>query len=293
MKRLVMQFLFLFLMLLIMTAGGRAAATSQPTTRDLPTLFIIGDSTVKNHGNIQGWGDPIADYFDHKKIAVENDAAAGRSSRTFISEGRWEAVRAKLQKGDFVMMQFGHNDTKAPISAMRYSLAGLGDETEQSVDPKTKEKIVIHTYGWYMRKMINESLAAGAEPIVLSSVPRCKWVQGKILRGEEDHCKWAGQVAQAAGVPFIPLNDLIADRYDPAGQARIKALYFPQDNTHTNPAGARINAACVILGLLQNKDCLLNDDLIDSAATDALCKSQIDMTTKIAPTTKPAAATNP
>jgi lysophospholipase L1-like esterase len=282
-------------MLLITLKGNgqaQAATTSQPTTRALPILFIIGDSTVKNHGNIQGWGDPIADYFDHKKIVVENDAAAGRSSRTFISEGRWEAVRAKLQQGDFVMMQFGHNDTKAPISAMRYSLAGLGDETEESVDPKTKEKIVIHTYGWYMRKMITESLAAGAEPIVLSSVPRCKWAQGKIVRGEEDHCKWAGQAAQAARVPFIPLNDLIADRYDPAGQARIKALYFPQDNTHTNPAGARINAACVILGLLQNKDCLLNDDLIDSAATDALCKSQIDMTTKIVPATRPSTKTS-
>src|SRR6266542_4762067 len=80
-----------------------------------PVLYIIGDSTVRNGdgrgGNSQwGWGSFLADYFDTTKVIVENDAIGGRSSRTFITEGRWDRIRVKLKKGDFVIMQFGHND---------------------------------------------------------------------------------------------------------------------------------------------------------------------------------------
>jgi lysophospholipase L1-like esterase len=254
----------------------------------LPAVFIIGDSTVKNHGAvIQGWGDPIAQFFDRRRIVVENDASAGRSSRTFVTEGLWEEVRGKLRKGDFVLMQFGHNDTKAPISANRYSLAGVGEETETAIDSETKHPIVIHTYGWYMRKMITEALASGAEPIVLSPVPRCRWAKGKIVRGEENHGLWAAEVAAASGAPFIDLNGLIADRYDPIGQTIIKAKYFPTDNTHTNPAGARVNAACVVLGLLQLKECGLCNYLVDSASSDAAAAATI------IPTSRPSAATQP
>src|ERR1700722_650427 len=181
----------------------------------VPTLFIIGDSTVKNRLPLVGWGDPIRDFFDLNRIHVENDAIAGRSSRTFVTEGRWEAVRAKLHKGDFVLMQFGHNDTKAAISADRYSLPGLGKETEDAVDSKTKMAIQIHTFGWYMRKMIGEAESAGATPIVLSPVPRCKWAEGRIGRGGGGAGGWARDVAESNGAAFIDLNGLIADRYDP------------------------------------------------------------------------------
>lgn len=260
--------------LVLILAVACLAQAAEPVTRpsideSVPTLFIVGDSTVKNRLPLVGWGDPIGDFFDLDRIHIENDAMAGRSSRTFVTEGRWEAVRAKLRKGDFVLMQFGHNDTKAPISADRYSLAGLGDETEQAVDPKTKKEIQIHTFGWYMRKMIGEALAGGATPIVLSPVPRCKWTGGKIVRGEADHGPWAAEVAGATGVAFVDLNGLIADRYDPVGQPRIKALYFPRDNTHTNLAGARLNAGCVVNGILQLSDCPLRLYLSDDAPAEA------------------------
>ncbi len=142
----------------------------------VPTLFIIGDSTVKNRLPLVGWGDPIRDFFDLNRIHVENDAIAGRSSRTFVTEGRWEAVRGKLRKGDFVLMQFGHNDTKAAISADRYSLPGLGEETEDAVDAKTKKAIQIHTFGWYMRKMIGEAETRGLRR---SCFRRCLGVNGR------------------------------------------------------------------------------------------------------------------
>jgi lysophospholipase L1-like esterase len=260
----------------VLIAEPATQASSRPTSQpspfkvrvinpNLPTIFIVGDSTVKNHWPLVGWGDPVADYFDLHRINVENDAAAGRSSRTFIAEGRWEAVRAKLRPGDFVLMQFGHNDTKAPISAQRYSLPGLGDEIENSVDPKTGQPVTIHTYGWYMRKMISEAQAAGATPIVFSSVPRCKWAEGKIVRGEENHVLWASQIAAKMGVQFVDLNALIADLYDPCGQKRIKALYFPGDNTHVNLVGAKVNAGCVVIGILGLKNCSLAKFLVPDA----------------------------
>src|SRR4029450_3870732 len=77
----------------------------------LPTLFIVGDSTVRNNTRgQQGWGDPLIKLFDSAKIKVENHAIGGRSSRTFQSEGRWDKILAAAKPGDFVLVQMGHND---------------------------------------------------------------------------------------------------------------------------------------------------------------------------------------
>ena len=80
-----------------------------------PVFYIIGDSTVKNgdgtgKNNQMGWGTVIDPYFDTTKISIRNHAIGGRSSRTFITEGRWDKILATLKKGDYVIMQFGHND---------------------------------------------------------------------------------------------------------------------------------------------------------------------------------------
>ena len=86
-----------------------------PANPALPTLFLIGDSTVRNGrgdgANGQwGWGEPLVDYFDPAKINVVNRAVGGLSSRTYLTMGHWDRVLAMLKPGDFVMMQFGHND---------------------------------------------------------------------------------------------------------------------------------------------------------------------------------------
>ena len=79
---------------------------------DPPSIFIAGDSTAApNNGTpIQGWGVPFAGYFDAEKIRIANRAVGGRSSRTFITEGLWDRLAAELKPGDFVLIQFGHND---------------------------------------------------------------------------------------------------------------------------------------------------------------------------------------
>src|SRR5262245_54275619 len=110
-----------------------------------PALFVAGDSTAKNSGNgkngepVAGWGTPLAGFFDPAKVAIKNVAHAGTSSRTYY-EGDWPTVLPQIQPGDFVLLVFGINDGTTP--------PGLGDETVM------QNNRPVHTYGWYMSKMV-------------------------------------------------------------------------------------------------------------------------------------------
>jgi lysophospholipase L1-like esterase len=229
-----------------------AKQTSPSPDAAKPTLFIIGDSTVRNgtQGQ-QGWGDPIAAYFDPAKINVVNRAIGGRSSRTFLTEGRWDQVLAEMKRGDFVLMQFGHNDDIRPDDPARPrgSLRGSGEETRDIIHPHTKKPETVHTYGWYLRKYITDAKAKGATPIVLSPIPRNRWDEGdKVFRASQDYGKWAAESAKMAGAHFIDLNEIVARRYESLGKDNVQAL-FHGDWTHTSPVGAEINAASVVAGL--------------------------------------------
>jgi len=230
-----------------------------------PTLFIIGDSTVKTptEGQ-QGWGDPIADLFDQKKIKVENRARGGRSSRTFQTEGLWDQILAELKKGDFVLMQFGHNDA-SPVndtSRARGTLKGIGEETEEIDNLLTKKHEVVHTFGWYMRKYIAETKARGATAIVLSPVPRNNWKDGAVARNAATYGGWAAAVAKSEGVFFVDLNEIIAKQWETLGQEKVTKEFFFNDQTHTSPAGARLNAESVVTGLRELKKCKLTKFLL-------------------------------
>jgi rhamnogalacturonan acetylesterase len=242
-----------------------AAFTS---VKEKPTLFVIGDSTVKNGSgkglnNMWGWGDFIADYFDKGKIKVENHALGGTSSRTFYTKGLWDSVLVKLKPGDFVMMQFGHNDG-SPLddtARARGTIKGIGTESKDIYNPITKKQETVYTYGWYLRKFINDAKKKGAIAIVCSAIPRSDWKDGKVLRLENGYAGWAQEVAKAEGVYFVDLNKLTADKYDLLGEEAVKA-YFPGDHTHTNTEGARINAASVAEGIQLLKKCPLNQYML-------------------------------
>jgi lysophospholipase L1-like esterase len=239
------------------TDPGATVRPPLPTAKDpsLPTLYLVGDSTVRNGkgdgaGGQWGWGEPLADYFDPGKINVVNRAIGGRSSRTYITEGRWDELLAMLKPGDFVVFQFGHNDS-GPLddtARARGTLPGVGDETREIDNPITKEHEVVHTYGWYMRKYVADTLAKGATPIVCSPIPRKIWSEGKVVRNAASYGGWARQVAAAERVEFIDLNEMIARRYDALGEARVEPL-FADPHTHTSRAGAELNAECVVAGL--------------------------------------------
>jgi len=226
-----------------------------PADPSLPTLFLIGDSTVRNGrgdgANGQwGWGEPLVDFFDAAKINVVNRAVAGLSSRTFQTQGHWDRVLEMLKPGDFVMMQFGHNDGGAlddPARA-RGVIDGAGDEIKEIDNPITKKHEVVHTYGWYLRKFIADARAKGATPILCTLIPRKIWTDGKTARNTADYAGWAAGVAEAEKVPLVDLNEIIARRYDALGPEKVEPL-FADPHTHTSRAGAELNAGCVIAGL--------------------------------------------
>jgi lysophospholipase L1-like esterase len=227
----------------------------EPANPNLPSLFLIGDSTVRNGrgdgaGGQWGWGEPIVDYFDAAKINVVNRAVGGLSSRTYVSQGHWDRVLAMLKQGDFVMMQFGHND-EGPANdnfRARGSIKGTGDETEEIDNQLTKQHEVVHSFGWYLKKFIADARAKGATPIVCSLIPRKIWKDGKIARNSEDYGKWAADVAASEKAPLVDLNNIIADRYDQLGEAKVEPL-FGDPHTHTSRVGAELNAECVIAAL--------------------------------------------
>src|SRR6266849_9461391 len=238
---------------LAQTPNARTAvpAVQRPINPNLPTLFVVGDSTANNNANgAQGWGDPFISYFDGKNVNVLNRARAGRSSRTFITEGLWDKVLSEMKRGDFVLIQFGHNDAGATNDASRArgSLPGTGEETQEIDNVLTKKHEVVHTYGWYMRKMIADTKAKGAMPIVMSLTVRNIWKDGRVERGSGKFGLWAAEIAKSQNVTFIDLTTLIANKYEELGEEKVKEL-FATDHTHTSPAGAELNASLVVEGL--------------------------------------------
>jgi rhamnogalacturonan acetylesterase len=227
-----------------------------------PTLFVVGDSTVKNgtRGQ-QGWGDPLAKLFDPARIKVENRARGGRSSRTFQTEGLWDKVLADAKPGDFVMIQMGHNDGGPLDDAARArgSIRGIGEESREIDNPITKKKETVHTYGWYLRKYIADARAKGMTPILCSPVPHCP--QKEVVAGVVEpsgYVLWSAQVAQAERVAFVDLNRIILSHYVGLAPKEIKEKYFTAaDNTHSSPEGAALNAKCVAEGIAKLKDCPL------------------------------------
>jgi rhamnogalacturonan acetylesterase len=265
-----MRLLFCSLFIFLLTLPLFAAAPKE-INPSLPTLFIIGDSTVNNHANgALGWGDPVKSLFDEKRINVVNRARGGRSSRTFFTEGLWGKVLDDMKPGDYLLMQFGHNDSPGlmdPKGKGRGSIKGNGDETADGLDEHGKIETV-HAYGWYLRKFISDAKAKGVHPIVLSMVPRNNWTADhKIILAGNDYGKWAAEAAKQESVPFINLNEIIAEKYDKMTPEQVKSEYFtPVDNTHTSPAGAKVNAASVVEGIRDCKDSDLKNYILSDGA---------------------------
>lgn len=245
------------------------AAPPAPAPGHKPTVWLIGDSTVRN-GSFDngatagqwGWGHLLHYYFDPSKVNVVNDAMGGTSSKSYQdSPTLWPLVLPKIQPGDYVLMQFGHNDGPA-------SLKGNGDETAPDTGRGARAGAVKHSFGWYMRQYIEQVKAKGATPIVCSLIPRNHWGDdGKVMRNTNDYALWAKQAAEQDHALFIPLNDLIADKYDQLGRDKVEKVLFNVDRNgraegvHPNWKGATLNAQCVVEGIRQ-LDCPLKNDLL-------------------------------
>lgn len=244
-----------------------------------PVVFFTGDSTVKNadkeEDGMWGWASQAQTVFDESKITLFNAARAGRSTRSFLREGLWDEVYNSLQPGDFVTIQFGHNDI-CPIT----------DAKARGVIPGTKDTLhvykmdngtyeVVYSFGWYLKKFIDDVREKGATPILVSLTPRNEWPGGKVERRDNTYGKWYREVVAETGVEFIDLHNISADFLDKkfskklgskvkdnkemlkAAEQKIKeeagAKYFKKDHTHTSKLGAQMNAQSFAKGLRENK----------------------------------------
>ena len=241
-------------------------AASFQKVQEKPVLYIIGDSTVQNGSgkgsdSLWGWGSFMNQFLDSTKIDIQNLAKGGRSSRTFLTDGRWESIMKTIKKGDYVLMQFGHNDggELADTLRARGTIKGIGTESKDIYNPIRKVNETVYTYGYYMRKYVNEAKSKGAIPIIVSPVPRNKFDEkGKIEK--DQYGIWSEEVAKQTSAYFIDLNEMVIKKYQEMGQEKVKA-FFPKDHTHTNEAGAVLNAELVAEGIKQLKSCELKNYL--------------------------------
>ena len=226
-------------------------AVEKAANAALPTFHIVGDSTVRSGGTgvgLWGWGERIAPFFDPAKINVVNHAIGGRSARTFYTEGRWDKVAAALKPGDFVIIQFGHNDgghIGDPGNKNRADGPGIGGETVEDTKPDgTKEQV--HTFGWYMAKFVTDARAKGATVILCSPIPHKQHWEKE--RDFVNVTQWDQEVARAQGALFFDLTMAITDAYRKTGADKVNT-FFADKGTHTTDEGAQYNAARVIAGL--------------------------------------------
>ena len=236
----------------------------------IPTVYTVGDSTVKNgkgdgYGGLWGWGDFIGQFLDSTKVKVENHALGGTSSRTYQNLGLWDSVQKKLKRGDYVLIQFGHNDN-GPVNdtiRARGTIKGIGNETEEIDNMITGEHEIVHSYGWYIEKIIKDAKTKGAIPIVMSPIPRNDWNNGKVPRNDTSYGLWAKQIAERKEVTFINLNEKMALKLEEFGEDKVTGTYFyKRDHTHPSARGA-LMAASIIIDELKITDNSLKNYILE------------------------------
>ncbi|WP_228852950.1 rhamnogalacturonan acetylesterase [Aegicerativicinus sediminis] len=250
--------LIIVLLLMVLTTNCQ----KEPYVK--PTVFLVGDSTVKNGkgdgaGGLWGWGDFIGQYLDTTKVSVENHALGGTSSRTYQNLGLWDSVYHRLKKGDYVLIQFGHNDN-GPVNdtfRARGTIKGIGDETEEIDNLITKKHEIVHSYGWYIKKIAEQTKEKGAIPIIMSPIPRNIWTDGKVPRNNQTYGLWSKQIAKITDATIIDLNSKMADTLEQFGEEKVTDNYFySKDHTHTSAAGAVLAASIIINGISKTSNSL-------------------------------------
>ena len=210
-------------------------------------VWMIGDSTMCYYGPerapLTGWGMPFAVFFD-STVQINNRARGGRSTRTFISENRWQPISDSLQEGDYVLIQFGHNDeAKEEKYKDRYTT------------PEDFRKNLII--------FINETKSRRAFPVLITPVSRMRFdKEGKALETHTEYTAIVLEVAKEQTVPLIDLDKQSRELYQKLGQEATKLLFmqlepgehpfYPEglkDNTHFNELGARKMAQIVLVNI--------------------------------------------
>ena len=218
-----------------------------------PVIFFTGDSTVKNadkeEDGMWGLGSVAGCAFDTTKVTLMNCAVAGRSTRTYLDEGHWDRVYNSIQPGDYVFIQFGHNDIgDINTKKARGVIRGTADTSHVYRMEATRKYKVVYSFGWYLRKFVGDVREKGGIPVLVSLTPRNRWKNGKIERRNDTYGIWMRKVAEQTGALFIDLHNLTADYLDKEGQEKA-AAYYNHDHTYTSKKGAELNAKMLAKGL--------------------------------------------
>lgn len=223
-----------------------AVETGESTGR-IVTLYIIGDSTAAAYPEerfpLHGWAQVLQEHFDAERLRVEDRAKGGRSSKSFYEEGSWTPIREALQPGDWVFIQFAHNDQKK-------------DDSNRFTDPAT-------TFPEHLRRYVEETRAAGARPVLLTPINRNRWIS--LTRMGDTHGDYPDATRRLAlemGVPLIDLHKLTRKRFTRLGPDETTKLFlnlapgehpnYPEgkeDNTHLQETGAREVSALAVKGI--------------------------------------------
>lgn len=213
------------------------------------TVYLIGDSTCAAKSESArpetGWGEKLGQHFK-KGVKVDNRALNGRSTKSFRDQGHWDKILGTLRPGDFVFIQFGHNDQKES-DPKRYS------------DPET--------FGSNLKRYIEETRAKGAVPVLLTSIARRKFdAKGKPAQTLRRYTSVTRRVAEQTGTPLIDMDVKTRALLEEMGPEASKSIYlwakksdYPnlkedkRDDTHLNAAGAEKYAQIVADGIRELK----------------------------------------
>ena len=213
---------------------------------DVPTIFLCGNSTVVDQDNEPwaSWGQMITRFFDDQ-VCVANYAESGESANTFIAAGRLKKALSQMKAGDYLFMEFGHNDQKQ----------------------KGPGKGAYYSFMTSLKTFIDEARARGAHPILVTPTQRRSFDErGKIKDTHEDYPEAMKWLAHKENVPLIDLNSMTRVLYEAMGVENSKKafVHYPantypgqtkalEDNTHFNPYGAYQIAQCILQGIIDQK----------------------------------------
>lgn len=232
--------------ILVLLFSGHSVALKNKRDQNSIHVYLIGDSTVSTYKDKfapkMGWGQKLSEFFNDLVI-VHNEAVPKRSSKSFYDEGRFEKVKKKLGQGDYLFIQFGHNDAKRK-------------DLKRYTDPYTD-------YRTYLKKYIAEAREKGAVPILVTPVERRNFSSdGMILDTHGDYPAAMRQLAVEEDVDLIDLHAKSKQLFNKLGSEKTKKLflwlepheyhYFPEgkrDNTHLQEFGATKIASLVVEGI--------------------------------------------
>jgi len=245
MKTLRLKRLTAALAALLLLLAAPPALAKEPVT-----IFLAGDSTMAPKLPTKrpetGWGEHLQKHFDERRVRVDNHAMNGRSTRTFISENRWQAVLDKLKAGDYVFIQFGHND-----------------QSKEKVDRYTPPE----DFHRNLARFVREVRERKATPVLLTPVMRRRFTkEGAFYDVHGEYPDITRRVASELNVALIDMHrksEKVLVKYGPEESRKLflqlkagEHANYPQgvdDNTHFSPEGADIMASLAVEGIRERR----------------------------------------